>query len=183
MTERWFVLWIFEALSVLFSIACLAGMIVLLVTIDKQPYEQWRIVNVQLTPNTLLSILVTLAKMSLLVAVTEALGQLKWTYFQQRAHRVLDLEIFDEATRGPWGALRLLWRVRVRALVASVGAIIVILSLASDPFTQQILTYRSRTAPSLNETAYIGAATVFGRSSYVDPLYGKCKTKSIVFRR
>lgn len=114
-------------LAASFSIICVISMVALLTTIDGKPYKPWRMGNVHITPNTLLSILATLSKSSLLLAVAEALGQLKWIYFQQRTHRLFGLQIFDEASRGPFGALKLLWSVNVQAAVASMGAIITIL--------------------------------------------------------
>lgn len=98
----------------------------------------------------------------------------RWIYFQQRAHRLLDLQIFDEASRGPLGALKLIWTVRLRAIVAVTGAVIVILTMALDPFTQQILSFP--TAPTIltNSTAYIGSANTFGQVfDYWEPVQGR----------
>lgn len=58
----------------------------------------------------------------------------------------MDLQIFDDASRGPLGALSLILRIRWGAMLASLGALLTILALAQDAFYQQIYsTYSSRT--------------------------------------
>jgi len=52
-----------------------------------------------------------------------------------------DLSKYDQATRGPLGALILLWRLRQRHPLSSAGALITLLILVVDPFTQQIIHY------------------------------------------
>lgn len=91
----------------------------------------------------------------------------RWIYFQQRAHSLLDLQIFDDASRGPMGALKLIWAVRLQALVAVIGAIIIVLTLAMDPFTQQILSFPTALTNLTNSTAEIGSTQGYGLS-FVD---------------
>lgn len=52
-------------------------MIALLGSIHGKPYEPWHAFGTSITPNTLLAILSTFSKSSLLLAVAQALGQLK----------------------------------------------------------------------------------------------------------
>ncbi|KAH7083225.1 hypothetical protein BKA63DRAFT_146719 [Paraphoma chrysanthemicola] len=54
-----------------------------------------------------------------------------------------DFEIFDKATRGPWGAFMLLYRTKGRSL-AALGAILIVLLLAIDTFFQQVVTMPTR---------------------------------------
>ena len=56
-----------------------------------------------------------------------------------------DFEIFDNASRGPWGSFLLLIRTKGRAL-AALGALITIFSLALDPFFQQVVDFPERWA-------------------------------------
>jgi len=44
----------------------------------------------------------------MMVYVTAALSQQKWTRFTRRSQRLGDLDIFDEASRGVWGSSLLL---------------------------------------------------------------------------
>lgn len=80
----------------------------------------------------------------MLFATMECIGQSKWLLFRQGIHNLADFHAIDGASRGPWDALLLLYRIKGRAMVASVGAFIVVASLAVDPFTQQVLSYPSR---------------------------------------
>lgn len=109
-----FKLWWKELLSIVFSLLCLAANVAVLASLHQKPYESWRIARVDVTPNTIISIIATVTKASLLLPVAEILVQLKWLYFQARMQRVSDLQVFDDASRGPLGSMRLLWRVNLR---------------------------------------------------------------------
>jgi hypothetical protein len=58
------------------------------------------------------------------------------------------LQDFDEASRGPWGSAQLLFSPRVAGWIAWLGALFTVVSLALDPFTQQVFAYPSRYVPS-----------------------------------
>ena len=53
--------------------------------------------------------------------------------------------MFDEATRGPWGAAILLYRTKGRSL-ASLGAVLILHLLAIDSFFQQTVDLPKRWA-------------------------------------
>jgi hypothetical protein len=55
-----------------------------------------------------MSVLSAIAKLSMAVPLEEALGQLRWLYFAKGPRKLIEFERFDDATRGPWGALALL---------------------------------------------------------------------------
>ncbi|KAH3919101.1 hypothetical protein HBH56_028790 [Parastagonospora nodorum] len=77
------------------------------------------------------------ASAALIVPTSEALGQLKWNWFS-KSRTMWDFEIFDKASRGPLGALMLLFRTKGRSL-AALGAILIVLLLAIDTFFQQVV--------------------------------------------
>ena len=79
-------------------------------------------------------------KAAILIVVNEGLSQLKWLWFRD-TRRLHDMVAFDEASRGTWGSLKLLKTVLVKMPLATCGALVVIASLAVDPFTQQMLAY------------------------------------------
>jgi hypothetical protein len=56
-----------------------------------------------------------------------------------------DFEIFDKATRGPWGAVMLLYRTKGHFL-AALGALLIVLLLAIDSFLQQVVELPDRSA-------------------------------------
>jgi hypothetical protein len=87
--------------------------------------------------NSLVAIFSTIAKSSLLFPLAECMGQLKWAYFE-KPRSATYLQSFDSASRGPWGAVQLLWQVKGRAVLASVGAFVTVLLLAFEPFAQQV---------------------------------------------
>ena len=98
-------LWWMELLSIIFSLMCLATNVGVLRAINNKEYKSWKIARVNITPNTIVSIIATLTKASLLLTVAEVIAQLKWLCFQARAQRISDLQVFDDACRGPLGRL------------------------------------------------------------------------------
>jgi hypothetical protein len=128
--------WFYECAALAFSVGCLVALAVMLGVYDgkeapRLPYN--------ITLNALVSVLSTAAKSSLLFAIAGILGQIKWTWFTER-RELSDIQTFDDATRGPWGALILLCS-RSRRPLASLGAAITILALAYDTFLQQLVRY------------------------------------------
>ena len=80
----------------------------------------------------------------MLFAVSECIGQAKWVLFRKGPENLIDFHNIDEASRSPRSAFLLVLRMRGRAVLASVGAVVFFLSLAVDPFIQQVLTYPTR---------------------------------------
>ncbi|PKY08257.1 hypothetical protein P168DRAFT_308339 [Aspergillus campestris IBT 28561] len=144
--------WAWEIGSVTLAVVGLALLVAFLVTINNTPYANWQYTA---SPNTVVSIIVTITKAALLVPVSSCLGQLKWNLFQDPAP-LYHMQVIDQASRGPWGSLEILlggiFGSRTGSLTY-IGAVITILALAVDPFAQQILTLPSRTVPALNATA------------------------------
>ena len=136
--EPWFLAWTWELFAAIFSISCMAAVATILATIQDKPLSHWRF---PIQPNSMVSVFSTLSNSALLFVVAKGLSQLKWIYFQKKRHRLFDLQVFDDASRGPLGSLRLLWMLKLQSTLASVGAIVAIVSLAMDPFTQQVLSY------------------------------------------
>lgn len=112
-----------------------------------------------ITLNAIVSALATASKASLLCAVADSIGQLKWSWFQQ-PRNLYDLQAFDEASRGPAGAVALLFG-RSKGVLVTIGAVITVLSLVFDPFVQQILRYPDRDVVSLRGTAQTRKASSF----------------------
>jgi hypothetical protein len=127
------------------SIILLIAIIVFLALIDGSKMDDWHFAW-RIKPPTIISILVTLCRINLAFFIAEGLGQLKWVFFEQREYQLSDFECFDEATRGPWGATCFVWKVHRRAVVATCGAVLAVLILAMDPFSQQVLYYSSQTS-------------------------------------
>jgi hypothetical protein len=161
-TLRLLLLWKYELLSMIVSSGALLAIVAVLFAFDGKPMTHWRAVA---EPNTVVSALSTLAKSSMLMAVGQGLGQLKWQHFGQRSRRLIEFEIFENASRGPWGSLELLYYINWRALVGSTGAIITILAVAMDPFAQQVIQFNSRLVTAGNMTSIIAAARNYDMNS------------------
>jgi uncharacterized protein DUF3176 len=158
MEEPWFLAWMWELFAAIFSISCMAAVATILATIQDKPLSHWRF---PIQPNSMVSVFSTLSNSALLFVVAKGLSQLKWIYFQKKRHRLFDLQVFDDASRGPLGSLRLLWMLKLQSTLASVGAIVAIVSLAMDPFTQQVLSYHVVTVNTTNSSVSLPAAKAY----------------------
>ncbi|MCJ1475698.1 hypothetical protein MMC13_004361 [Lambiella insularis] len=88
----------------------------------------------------------------MLIPMGEALRQLKWLWFSRQAHNLQHLQAFDDASRGLWGAFQLILSTRGKAKLAAWGALITLIALAIDPFTQQVVVYEIRATANGNAT-------------------------------
>ncbi|KAL5371752.1 hypothetical protein DPSP01_014032 [Paraphaeosphaeria sporulosa] len=130
--------WLLEIISWLLSALCMCAIIVILFFLQNKPVPKHWPLNITL--NAYIAILSRVASASLMLPVSEAIGQLKWSWFQGRSKKMWDFELFDNASRGPWGSLMLLVRTRGTTL-AALGAAITIFVMAMDPFFQQVVRY------------------------------------------
>jgi hypothetical protein len=133
--------WLLETVSWLVSAVCMGAIIAALAVLQDQPASRWPLDRVGLTLNAFVSILSRVAGAALLLPVAEALGQLKWIWFiRGDSKKMWDFEMFDNASRGPWGALLLLIHTKGKT-IAALGALVTIFALALDPFFQQVVSF------------------------------------------
>lgn len=128
--------WTPEIASVVLALLMLAAIVILLATRRGKPLPSWPSI---LGINSLVAIFSSVFKVALLFPVGEGVSEIKWWWFAN-PKPVSDFDRFDSASRGPWGALKLLIKHPMN-LFSSLGAAIIILSLAVDPFTQQVLRF------------------------------------------
>jgi hypothetical protein len=181
--------WTWEVVGAALSVVGFALLVGFLVKIGNTPYDSWRYTA---SPNTVISIIATITKAALLVPVSSCLGQLKWNQHNTPASAPLyHIQAIDQASRGPWGALDVLWRsikVQKMNVLILVGAIITILALAVDPFAQQILTFPLRTVHDGDGTAWIQTALhysmpeteIYSRNSSMNANYLSSPTVSAI---
>lgn len=93
--------WTFEILNCLIAVAFLIAIILVLYNFDGKPVPDW---PYGITLNALVSVLSTAMKAGMVCMATEALSQLKWSWFSQ-GNKLSDLALLDAASRGPVGAL------------------------------------------------------------------------------
>jgi hypothetical protein len=138
--------WLLEIVSWIFSALCMGAVVVVLIYFKDEPLSDWTLADkTHLTLNAYISILSKMAGAALVLPVSEAIGQLKWSWFQQNSKQMWDFEIFDNASRGPWGSLLLLIRTKGKVL-AALGAMITLCMMALDPFFQQVVDFPDRWA-------------------------------------
>ncbi|KAJ5202284.1 hypothetical protein N7449_004363 [Penicillium cf. viridicatum] len=145
--------WAWEIGSVTLAVVGLVLLVAFLITINNAPYATGQYT---VSPNTIVSIIITIIKAALLVSVSSCLGQLKWNLFQNPAP-LYHIQVIDQASRGPWGSLEVLLRGISGSRTGSltyVGASLTVLALVVDPFAQQILTFPSRTVPALDAASF-----------------------------
>ncbi|KAK8117795.1 uncharacterized protein PG998_006076 [Apiospora kogelbergensis] len=141
--EKWYYLfrrgWTLEVLSSGFSLASLLAMIILLARIHETPLSSW---TASISPNAMIAVLSTASRASLLLPVTESLSQLKWLHLAAKHEsNFQDLQLFDDASRGPLGSLTLLLSIRTSSIMPYIGSIITLTALAFEPFSQQLLSF------------------------------------------
>lgn len=131
--------WGWELLALASSVGPLVAIFVLLAKYDKQELPTW---PYSININTLVAVLSTLVRVAQVMVLNEIIGQAKWTRFARRSGTVDEFQAFDSASRGIPGCLVLLPFVRLGLRgrrLAVVAALVTILSLPSDAFTQQAI--------------------------------------------
>ncbi|KAF2727743.1 hypothetical protein EJ04DRAFT_417970, partial [Polyplosphaeria fusca] len=95
--------WWWEIGAITITLVSIILMMTIFLLMNNQPLHKW---TLPIQPSSLVAVLSTIARTALLYPVTECLGQLKWTYFDQATSRTLyRIQNFDQATRGPFGAV------------------------------------------------------------------------------
>ena len=144
--------WVWEIGGSVLGVISLALLVAFLTKINGTAYDRWQY---SISPNTVVSVITTIGKAAILVPVSACLSQLKWNRYR-RANRLSDLQALDEASRGAWGSIALFWSIR--PCLATMGAVLTVLAVAIDPFSQQIIAIHSRNALASNGTAYVQMA-------------------------
>ncbi|KAJ5096671.1 hypothetical protein N7456_007392 [Penicillium angulare] len=156
--------WALEIVSMLFSIACFIAIVSVLIVFNGKKRPN---ISYNLSLNTIVSILATASKSSLVFAIGEAISQLKWDWFQD-CKELISMQMFDDASRGPLGSIMLLGHHRGRSVV-SFGAAILVFMLVFDPFFQQILSYPTesiKVEPQTGNTAGLENAAFAPQTKY-----------------
>ncbi|KAI0185093.1 hypothetical protein EV127DRAFT_503359 [Xylaria flabelliformis] len=177
----WVSMWLWEILSIVLSGICIILIFVILKIHNQKPVPHFAY---GITLNAIISTLTTFSKSLLLVSVAAAISQLKWHRFQNKeGRRIIDTQRFDDASRGPWGSLVFLAGPS-RWSLASMGALVSILALAFEPFTQQLTTYPVRKtmlltpgAGSLNLHRAKHYPDVYQSDSEINDAYGNIENR------
>lgn len=166
-------LWLWEIAASTLSLACRASIIGVLSYEQGRRLDQWGLGKGSLTPTVVVSFLGTLAKSACLLVLTEVISQLKWLHFQNRSQKLSDLQLFDNASRGPWGAFQLASIRNRKTLLASFASILVVLSLLVDPFIQSVFSQPVILTPVKGASPGILETRIYD-PSFLNARFGQC---------
>jgi hypothetical protein len=108
-TKQILISWWPEVIWCIFTAGLLIALAALLKAYDKQPAPQWYV-----SLNTVVAAIATICRASMVIPISEGLSQLKWNAFARSQRPLIDLQTFDQASRGPFGSLMLLLKTRGR---------------------------------------------------------------------
>ena len=97
----WHDTWFAEVLSCCCAVICLGAIVITLSMHQGKTLPRWPL---DISINALLAVFTAILKATLALPLTEGVSQLKWQWFSQRPRALVDLDRFDSASRGAWGA-------------------------------------------------------------------------------
>ncbi|KAH0381996.1 hypothetical protein KCU92_g6597, partial [Aureobasidium melanogenum] len=133
--------WWREILAIMLSIASLLSTAGVLFAYQNQPLSSWKF---RYLPNTVVSQLITISRSALMLSTASCVSQLSWLHIKEKPRALSELQAFDNASRGPAGAIAMLalpTRYRIPALI---GSLITLATLLMEPFGQQVLQFPLR---------------------------------------
>jgi hypothetical protein len=146
--------WWWEIGAAILSATSVLLIVLILSMVNNEPLESWRL---RIQPNSLIAVLTTIGKSSMMVVITSCISQLKWHHFR-RPQNLKHLQLMDNASRGPWGAVVMLFGLRLREMALWALGIISIIALGVEPTAQQILAFSPQEISLQNVSATIGIA-------------------------
>ena len=97
--------WLWEILAVLLSLSTFSTLVIILIVYNGRNVAQ---LPQGISLNAVVSILSTISKSSLIFSISATLSQFKWLLFSGRTRKLKDLQLYDDASRGPLGSSLLL---------------------------------------------------------------------------
>ncbi|ETS85801.1 hypothetical protein PFICI_03826 [Pestalotiopsis fici W106-1] len=150
--------WGLEVLTSIASLLIFCVIIVIFIRMDNRPLTYW---TFSISINAIISILTTMCTAAMMHNVSSFISQLKWLHFKGKQDRLYNLEYFDGASRGPYGSIVLISRVRWN--LATLGALITISRLGFAPFTQQVIDLQPRNVTIEDPSATFGFSHEYDR--------------------
>lgn len=129
--------WLWELGALIVSVVALIVLIAILRKYEGKPTPRW---SLHITINALISVCSIIFKGTMIVPIEDSISQIKWIWFRRKRNSLKGMEVFDRASRGVEGSACLLFSRQALSL-ASIGAVITVLTVASDPFFQQLVDY------------------------------------------
>lgn len=179
--------WWQELVSIIASFGCMVAVIIILKIVQDKPTDQWNFfvsslpdpnpqvpshpaypqltthTGFQISLNATIAALITAAKSTAMLSVAACISQWKWAYFRSKRRRLADLDVIEEASRGPLGSVQMLTSVTWG--LGTLGAIVTIVALGIDTFAQQVISTDSVTVWTDDGTASFGLANGYNGSA------------------
>lgn len=81
------------------------------------------------------------------------MGQTKWDWISEQPRPLRDIELLDEASRGPLGSFEMLFHRTVLS-ITTLGSVATLLNLAVGPFVQQLIDMRTAPVPVASDQVW-----------------------------
>jgi hypothetical protein len=133
--------WRWDFLALCFACALLAAGIAILASYNGLGLSEW---HASISINTIVSTISTVAMFTLMNPLGGALGQCKWLLFSRSQRTLSHLGHIDGASRGPYGSIKLFYRRNWYGTLPALGALLMVVTLAVNPFLQQLIHYQFR---------------------------------------
>lgn len=148
--------WSPEAAWCLLSLLVFISLVIVLAEYEGRPMPVWPL---GLTLNTIVALLATLCRFMTFLPVAEGISQLKWIWFTRERRPLQDLYSFDQASRGPWGALLLITRLRGSFIsMGTMASFVMVSGLVTSFLTQSAVSYSTRLVAEQSDTVFAQAA-------------------------
>ncbi|RSL61353.1 hypothetical protein CEP53_005137 [Fusarium sp. AF-6] len=165
--------WLFEIGAVALASAAVAAMVILLINFDGERVFD----GPMITLNAVISTLSTTSRVCLLAMLASTISQWNWLLFSSEPRRLVDFEYFSAASRGPLGSLKVLLDFRILGgPVVRVGAFVTILTIALDPFAQQLVQLKTKDGENRESEASIATAGYYSRGVVNMPAWSGLQT-------
>lgn len=159
--------WSLEVLSLILATASTITVCIILGRWNNQPLQAWPF---PIQPNSLISVFSTLAKTALMLPMASVISQMKWIWFE-KPRNLAQLQVFDRASRGPWGALNLLWDTRGKAWITKAACVLSVAAMTFEPTAQQVLSFEPRETQIKNATASLSVARNWTSELFTSNMY------------
>ena len=117
--------WLWEILAVLLSLGTFSALVIVLIIYDGRAVSA---LPKRISINAIVSILGTISRTSLMFSITATLCQFKWLLFSGRTRRLKDLQLYDDASRGPLGSSALLIAEKGRSVRSCIQKMLLLIS-------------------------------------------------------
>ena len=140
--QDWMHIWWWETSCCIIALGAFLAIVATIRSYESKELPQWRF---GLNVNAVIAIWTAVLKAAAGLVVAEGISHLKWIMVL-RPQNLSTFVAHDDASRGPLGALKLIFKNRywekgfhATAFVSSLSAVITVFILLLDPFSQQIV--------------------------------------------